>query len=137
MLKQILAKAFPTFEARLRGSCGQRSTGTFPTGLPDGEIMLENPREGPKGMNMRKITEYRPVPGGPEVFLTLFPRREGLPGTSISASRFQNLEGQTDPWPIKNIREGRTSNLSTSHFMQKWSTVMIFKPRSICGKRNL
>ena len=46
----------------------QRSTGTFRTGLPDGEIMLENPRKRPKGVDMRQITEYRPVPGAPVVF---------------------------------------------------------------------
>ena len=34
---------------------GQRSAGTFPTGLPDGEIIIGNPRERLKRVDKRWI----------------------------------------------------------------------------------
>ena len=48
------------------------------TGLSDGEIMLGNPWERQKGVDMRQISEYRPVSSDLVVFQTLFPYREGL-----------------------------------------------------------
>ena len=54
----------------------QRSTGTFLIGLPDREIMLENPLERQKRLDMRQTSMYRPVPGDPVVFQTLFSHRE-------------------------------------------------------------
>ena len=49
----------------------QRSTGTFPTGLPDGKISY-------KITGTPETDWYSPVPGVTVDFQILFPHREGL-----------------------------------------------------------
>ena len=87
----------------------QRWTETFPSGLPDGEIMPENSRKRPKGMDMRQITKYRPVPVVPEEpFLHYFPIekawREGFRRSLVPVFRLKWKCMASKHWPCTSSR---------------------------------
>ena len=89
----------------------------IPTGLPNEEVMFENPPERPDRACTWFVTGYRPVIGVPVVFQHLFTHREGLSGTfpSISASlrssndQFTPRPELVENTPLKRIFKPRIS----------------------------